>query len=160
MRARPQALVVVFLAVGLSACQSGPDLDEIAPQFEQDATTIFDYLVDQYSADPEAAEIVDDGSEDVPCDEGARRKFEATFPMMDGEPDSNLDLFASGVFASFNVNDPDYYTVSEVGEPDDLGGERTFRATNDDEPISFEVRAAGEPGSEVVITGQTTCANV
>ena len=160
MRARlGTVLVVVFLAACLNACQSGPGLDEVGPQFEQDATTVFDYLADQYSADPEANEVVNDGSEDIPCDDGARREFEATFPMMDGEPDSNLDLFANGVFASFNVNDPDYYTISEVGTPDDLGSERTFRATNDDETISFEVRAAGEPGSEVVVTGETTCAS-
>ncbi|PSL01565.1 hypothetical protein CLV30_11353 [Haloactinopolyspora alba] len=158
MRPRHGAVVVsiaVVAGLGLTACTSEPSLNEIGPKFEQDANEVFEELIDSYSANTDAAEITNDGSENIPCDDGARREFDATFPMMEGDPESNLEIFTRAVVVSFENNHG--YTM--VGDDYHSGTERTYRATNEDETITFEVHATGEPNSEVTFTGKTTCAS-
>lgn len=164
--------MVTAAGLVMTGCDSGPELDELGPRFEQDALALVHILSDNYAEPPEAVEVVADGSEDIDCGGDERqRKFEATFPMRDGDPDNNLDSFTMATWAAFTVpgpndlddpdfytEDPDYYTVSEHGASDDFGTERTFSATNDDKTITFEIRAAGHPGSTVVISGETVCA--
>lgn len=166
---------VIMVAVGglvMAGCNSSPTLDELAPRFEQDALAVVHYLSDTYAEPAETFEMVADGSEDIDCyGDERQRKFKATFAMRDGDPDDNLDFFTTTIWAAFNASGPrdsddpdfytedsDYYTVSEQGASDDLGTERTFNATNDDKTITFEIRAAGHPGSTVVISGETVCA--
>ncbi|PSL01564.1 hypothetical protein CLV30_11352 [Haloactinopolyspora alba] len=166
MRVRRDAVVVsiaVFAGLGLTACTSEPSLNEIAPRFEQDANEVFEELADDYSADPEAAEITNDGSENVPCDDGARREFVGTFPMIEGDPDNTLDGFTNNVITAISI-DHDYEMVSEGGgnyTEDGLmsGTERTDYGTNEDETITFEVHAVAEPPRQVTFTGETACAD-
>jgi len=109
------------------------------------------------------------GRADVPS--GASTGEYEAVEMRDGDPDDNLDDVRRSVWTAFGAygledrDDPDFYTedgdyyaISQHGAVDDLGTERTFTATNDDETITFEVRAAGHPGSTVVVSGETVCA--
>lgn len=148
-------VVAVAAGIGLAACSSGPSMDELGPQFEDDADAILTKLSDSFAQDQDAIEVEADGSENIPCDDGATREFSATFPMRDGDTADNLDYFTRSVIAGFEGELE--YTMSEG---DDFSGtERTYRATNDDETITLEINATGEPGSDVVITGETACAS-
>src|SRR5690625_4269615 len=158
------AVIAVAAGIGLAACSSGPSIDEIGPQFEQDVNAIFDALGDTHSADPSATEIVSDGTEDVSCEDGVRREFEGTFPMIDGDPDNTLDQFTRAVVTVVSIDHP-YEMVSEDGgnyTEDNLmtGSERTYYATNEDETITFEIHATAGDSGAVTFTAETACAPV
>ncbi len=157
----------------LVGCNSSPKLDELAPRFEQDALAVIHHLSGSYAEPAETFNIVSDGTEDIDCyGDERQRTFEATFAMRDGDPDNNLSLFKRTIWAAFSASgprdrddpdyyteDPDYYTLDDLhGTPDDSDTERTFTATNEDETITFEIRAAGQSGSTVVVSGETVCA--
>jgi len=149
------AAIAVAAGIGLPACSSGPSMDELGPQFEEDADVLFTELRDSYAQDPDAAEVTADGSENISCDGGMKREFDATFPMREGDTADNLDYFTRSVVMAYEGDLA--YTMTEG---DDFSGtERTYRATNDDETITFEINATGEPGSDVVFSGETVCAS-
>lgn len=172
VRRAAAVLTVATAVLGMVGCNSSPELDDLAPRFEQDARALIHYLANTLAKPREDFDIVSDSSEDVACSGEARQRvFEATFVMRDGDPDDNLDDVRRSVWTAFGAygledrDDPDFYTedgdyyaISQHGAVDDLGTERTFTATNDDETITFEVRAAGHPGSTVVVSGETVCA--
>jgi hypothetical protein len=150
------ALVGASLALG--ACTSdSTSLDDVAPQFEQEANEIFAELADTYTADESAVVISDDASTDIACDDGdARRAFEGTFPIREvGDLDETLDNVTAGIVVEFESNAREH--------PYELGGDyydrddRTFTASNDGETFNYELWTSIEPVPTLTMTGETIC---